>query len=75
MQFRPAEWRSLADAAAKLSLVMEPEECGARGIQFQPFHFCAHCEGQTLTGTISLPSPILCLPASALTQQCSYTDL
>lgn len=52
---------------------------GARGmqggIQFQPFHFCAHCEGQTLTGTISLPSPILCLPASALTQQCSYTDL
>lgn len=52
---------------------------GARGmqggIQFQPLHFCAHCEGQTLTGTISLPSPILCLPASALTQQCSYTDL
>lgn len=42
----------------RLPLVIKPEECGG-GIQFQAFHFCAHCEGQTLTGTISLPSPRL----------------
>lgn len=58
VQFRPGAERSgdrwpMRQRGSRLSW----SQRNAGGIQFQPFHFCAHCEGQTLTGTISLPSP------------------